>query len=199
MEHQILNSFTNKDSESFNNLSKKLKIRTNKLAYHLKKLSQEGIIKKQDDLYSLTNEAESKIPYLSEKSSPLPVILIELKKNNSIFLHKREKRPYKDLLALPGGRLEIGESPKEAAKRIMLSKFQIKIKNPKIKSISLEHLQKNKKTINSFILIKLEAKTLQNIHYTNPNKLKSKIIPSDYKLIKNKKQSKILETLITKT
>ncbi|PIN92883.1 hypothetical protein COU54_05165 [Candidatus Pacearchaeota archaeon CG10_big_fil_rev_8_21_14_0_10_31_24] len=199
MEQEILSSFTNKNQFSFNDLSKLLKIRTNKLAYHLKKLSQKGLVKKQNSLYELTEQAESKIPYFSEKSSPIPIILIELKNKSAIFLHKRNKRPYKDLYGLPGGRILVGESLQQATKRIMLSKFNIKINSLKLKSISLEHLKKSNTSINSFILITMQAKTSQKINYLSLERIKSQIISSDYKIIKQKPQKTTLKTIITKS
>ncbi len=196
MEKEILKLFLTENKLKFSEIEKYLKVRSNKLDYHLKKLLKKGIITKQKEFYQLSEGSENIIPYLSEKNSTLPVILILIGNKNEAFLQKREKRPYKNLLSLPGGRLLQGEEIETAAKRIMKEKHNVDISLKKINSISLEHLVKNKKIINSFILILITATTKNNIKLTEINKNKSKIIPSDYKLIKKEsKNNTIIKTI----
>jgi|SRR3989344_5643220 len=183
MENKILNLFTRENKLKFKDISAPLKERSNKVAYHLKNLLKRGILKKENNFYSLSDEAEYLIPYLSDNKSSLPVVLIEIRKKNKIFLYKRKKRPYLNLYGLPGGRLIIGESIKESAKRIMKTKFGINIIPKEIKSISLEHIKKKNKIINSFILILVKAETNQNISLFNIKSIKKEMIESDYKLV----------------
>ncbi len=192
MEKKIISTFLYNNKLKFNEIEKQTKIRSNKLTYHLNKLVKKGILLKEKDFYKLSETAESLIPYISEKNSILPIILIALEKNRKIFLIKRNKRPFKDKLALPGGRLLEKESINQAVKRIM-KKFNINAKMKKINSISLEHVEKNKRKLHSFILIFISAETKDKINYLDIEKNKSKIISSDYKLIKNdlKKEIKI--------
>jgi ADP-ribose pyrophosphatase YjhB (NUDIX family) len=188
MEKQILKLFLEENNLKFSQIEKSLKVRSNKLNYHIKKLIKKGIIEKEKEFYKLTETSEHLIPYISEKNSALPVILILLndgKTNQKAFLYKRDKRPYKDYLGLPGGRLLLGENISEATKRIMKEKHNINAKFQKVNSISLEHISKNKKTIHSFILIFVTATTKDKIKLTTINKNKQKIIQSDYNLIKN--------------
>lgn len=200
MEQKILSTFLYNHKLKFNEIEKLLHTKSNKLSYHLKKLENRGILNKEENFYKLSETAESVIPHLTEKQSILPVILITIKKGNKIFLYKRNKRPYKDLLSLPGGRILSGETIQQATKRLMKEKFKINCNFKKINSISLEQVKKNGKISYSFLLILVTATTKNEIEYFDPYKLKSEIISSDYKLIKDDLNKKIkIENIITKT
>ncbi len=198
MEKEIIKLFLTEKKLKFNEIEKSLKIRSNKLDYHLKKLIKKEILEKNNNDYSLTASSEYLIPYISEKNSVLPVILILIGNKNKVFLCKREKRPYKNLLSLPGGRILLGENIKDSVKRIMKEKHNINASLQKINSVSLEHVLKNKKIIHSFLLIFVTAKTKNKINLTQIKENKSKIISSDYKLIKNE-TNKITTIKIIKT
>ena len=185
MEENILKLFLNEHSLKFNEIEKLLKTRSNKLNYHLKKLVSKNILEKQNSIYKLSKTSEYLIPYLSDKKAVLPVILIQIGNSKNCFLYKREKRPYKNKLSLPGGRMILGEDIKNSVKRIMKEKYNIDAKLKKINSISIEHIKSNKKTIHTFLLILITAITKDKIKLTNISRNKLKIIPSDYKLIKN--------------
>ncbi len=199
MEKQILKLFLKENKLKFNEIEKFLEIRSNKLNYHLKKLISKGIIEKEKEFYKLTETSEYLIPYISEKNSVLPVILILIRNKQKAFLIQREKRPYKNKLSLPGGRIILGESISKAVKRILKDKHKLNATLQKINSVSLEHVYKNKKVIHSFLLIFVTAKTKDKIELTNIKPNKSKIIPSDYKLILNDSNKKInLNTIYSK-
>ena len=185
MEEKILKLFLKNHSLKFNEIEKLLKTRSNKLNYHLKKLVSKNILEKQNSIYKLSKTSEYLIPYLSDKKAVLPVILIQIGNSKNCFLYKREKRPYKNKLSLPGGRMILGEDIKNSVKRIMKEKYNIDAKLKKINSISIEHIKSNKKTIHTFLLILITAITKDKIKLTNISRNKLKIIPSDYKLIKN--------------
>ena len=185
MERKILSLFAFEHKLKFNEIEKSLNLRSNKLAYHLKNLLRKDLIEKINEEYKLSNNAEYLIPYLSEKNSVLCVLLIHLGNNKKCFLHKRNKRPFKNMLSLPGGRILTGESIKKATSRLMKEKFNIKAKLKKINSVSLEHLKKKNKILYSYLLIFVSATTKENPELTIFEKNKSKIITSDYKLLKN--------------
>lgn len=198
MEQKILSTFLYNHKLKFNEIEKLLHTKSNKLSYHLKKLGNKGTLNKEGDFYKLSETAESVIPYVTEKQSILPVILIAIKKSNKFFLYKRNKRPYKDLLSLPGGRILSGETIPKATKRIM-KKFKINCNFKEINSISLEQVRKNDKIIHSFLLILITATTKNKINYTDIIKNKNKIISSDYKLIKDDLNKKIkIENIVTR-
>jgi ADP-ribose pyrophosphatase YjhB (NUDIX family) len=194
---KVLNVFLYNHRLKFNEIEKKLKIKSNKLAYYLKKLEKRGKISKEGDYYKLNEE--DLIPYLSDKKAVLPIILIALNKKGKVFFYQREKRPFSGKLSLPGGRMVVGESFQQATERIM-RKFGIRAKFKKINSIALEHVKKQEKTIHSFLLVFVSAETSQNIEYINFLKNKRKIIESDYWLVKNRLAQKLeIEKLVSKT
>ncbi|OGJ16894.1 hypothetical protein A3K73_00435 [Candidatus Pacearchaeota archaeon RBG_13_36_9] len=198
MENKILDLFLYNNKLKFNEIEKALKTRSNKLSYHLKQLIKKSIITKKEDFYELSETAEHLIPYLSDKQAVLPIILVLIGNKNRAFLYQREKKPFKGFLSLPGGRLLINESIEQAAKRIMKEKFSIDARFKKINSCSLEHVKKSGKIIHSFLLILVSAEA-KNIPLTGVNKKKTKIIPSDYKLMKIKQESEIMiDTIISR-
>jgi len=200
MENEIIRLFLRENKLKFNEIEKLLKTRSNKLDYHLKKLVKKGILNKEEGFYFLSESSEYLIPYLSDKESVLPVVLILIGNAKKAFLYKREKRPYKGLLSLPGGRLLLGEEIKFCVKRIMKEKHNINANFEKINSVSLEHVKKNGKIVHSFLLIFVSAKAKEEIDLINIVKNKSKIIPSDYKLIKEDFNKKVhLKTILSKT
>ncbi len=198
MEKEIIKLFLTNNKLKFNEIEKSLKIRSNKLDYHLKKLLTKKILERKNEFYSLTETSEYLIPYISEKNHVLPVVLITIGNKGKVFLYKRVKRPYKNKLSLPGGRILLGENIKDSVKRIMKEKFKINSTFKKINSISLEHVKKNKKIIHSFLLILVTATTKEKPLLTNTKENKSKIIKSDYKLITNNSNKELdIETIIS--
>jgi ADP-ribose pyrophosphatase YjhB (NUDIX family) len=199
MENPILSLFLYNKKLRFNEIEKQIGERSNKLAYHLKLLIKKGVIEKTGEFYHLTETSETLIPFLSKKTCVLPVILIAIpnpKSKNKIFLHQRTKRPFEGKFSLPGGRIIMGETLKQATKRLMKEKFNINATFKKINSISLEQVKKKRKTIHSFLLLLVTASTKEEIKYITPKK--SKTISSDYNLIKNDLNKKIkIKKLIT--
>ncbi|MDH3352865.1 MAG: NUDIX domain-containing protein [Nanoarchaeota archaeon] len=186
MEERILKEFLYNHELKFSDIERGIKIRSNKLAYHLKNLVKKNVLKKNGEVYCLSETAETLIPYISEKQSPLSVVLVAVAKNsNQVFLHKRNKRPFKNKLSLPGGRILSGESIAQATKRIMKEKHSMNVELDKVNSVSIEHVEKKDKRVHSFVLIFTSASTRDKIEYTNVSKNKIEIISSDYKLIKN--------------
>jgi len=185
---KIIKPFLYNDELKFNELQKSTGLRSNKLAYYLKQLLRKGTLEKEKDNYRLSDD--SIIPFVSEKQSVLPVILVSIKKDNRIFLVEREKRPFKGKLGLPGGRLLAGESISDATKRIA-KKFFVKAKFNGVNSISLEHVKNGVEKVHSFLLILVSATADDNIDFVDVDKVKRKIIGSDYWLIKNKLDDQI--------
>ena len=185
MEKKILELFLYNHRLKFNEIEKLTKNRSNKVSYHLKKLIDKKILNKINDYYELSEDKEEIIPYLTNKKAVLPVILIALKNKKHLFLCKRMKRPFKDKLGLPGGRILVGESISEATERIMNEKYDVKSKFRKINSINLEHVRKGNKILHSFLLIFVTANSKDNFESLDIEKNREKIISSDYKLIKN--------------
>jgi hypothetical protein len=192
MEKEILSLFLTNKKLKFSEIEKLLHTRSNKLNYHIKKLINKNILEKNNEFYQLNADSELLIPYISNKNALLPVVLIYIKNSKKeVFLYKRKKRPYQEFLSLPGGRILLGESINESVKRIMKEKHNLNVHLKKINSISIEHLKKKNKIINSFLLIFVTAKIKEKINFVNIEKYKKYIIKSDYNLIKKDSNKEI--------
>ncbi|MEK6846819.1 MAG: NUDIX domain-containing protein [Nanoarchaeota archaeon] len=190
MKEKIINLFLYDKKLKFNEIEKKIPERSNKIAYHLKKLVKEGFIKKEKERYSLSDKQELTIPHISDKNSVLAIILIAISNKEKIFLIKRSKRPFNNnKWCMPGGRIIAGETIKQATHRIISEKYGIKCKYLKTHSVSLEQAKKGDKIMHTFLLIFVSAKTDEKLDYKTVNK--KRMIESDYYLIKNKMHSEL--------
>lgn len=197
IEQKILELFTFNESLKFNEIEKLTRQRSNKIAYHLKQLVNKNILVRKEESYQLSETAENIVPYLSEKNSPLVVILIRIGDNKRCFLHKREKRPFLGKLSLPGGRILVNESIKEAVKRIMKEKYNINSTLQQVNSVSLEIVKRDATRKHSFFLILVTAKTKDKIPIFEVRKCKKDIIKSDYHLITSKDSKIEIKEFIT--
>ncbi len=197
-QEQIVKLFLFHKKLKFNEIEKLVKIRSNKIDYHLKKLVKKGVIIKENKDYHLSESSESLIPYLSEKNAVLPVILIKIGNNKQTFLYKREKRPYQGKLSLPGGRMILGEDISKAVTRIMKEKYNLNAKLKRIDSLSIEHLIKNKQIVNTFLLILVIAETKEKIELTNTFEKRKEIIASDYSLLTKKSSNLKINTILSR-
>jgi ADP-ribose pyrophosphatase YjhB (NUDIX family) len=185
IQEKILELFLYNNNLKFNEIEKQTKIRSNKLAYYLKKLIKEKILRKEKDSYFLNKDFEHIIPYVDSRLSILPVVLIYIGNGKKALLYKRQKKPYKNKLSLPGGRILIGENLKTSVKRIM-KKYNLETKFEKVNSISIEQVKNKKnKIVHSFLLIFVTAVIKDKIPFIDIEKNKKNIILSDYKLIKS--------------
>lgn len=197
IEKNILELFTLDEKLKFSEIEESIKIRSNKLAYHIKQLLNKGILEKKDDLYQLSETAENIIPYLSNKNSPLVVILIRIGNNKRCFLHKRQKRPFRGKLSLPGGRLLVNESISEAVTRIMKEKHNINAKLEKVNSVNFEIVKNKARRVHSFLLVLVSAKSKDRIEMSDISKNKKDIIKSDYQLITSPDRAIEIKEFIT--
>jgi 8-oxo-dGTP pyrophosphatase MutT (NUDIX family) len=103
---------------------------TNLFSYHLKLLQKEGMITKQDKLYTLSAGGLAYVDRVSSETVTIrkqPKIISMLIIQNSdgqVLLQKRTKQPYIDAWTLPYGKLHIhDQSIEEAAKREAFEKL----------------------------------------------------------------------------
>lgn len=198
METNILSLFAYHRTLTFSELEKLLAVRSNKLAYHLKRLCAKGKLEKAGLHYRLTETAEPLIPYLSSSTTPLPVVLIHVGTKTHAFLTIRKKRPYLGHYGLPGGRLKVGETVSQAARRIMSEKFGIAVQPSRRVSFALEQVKKDNTIVHSFLLILVHAKTNEKIILQNIAQKKKAIIPSDYALLSTPQKKTLLSTIYSR-
>lgn len=189
MEKKILECFLYSEKLKFSDVVKGVGERSNLVSYHLGKLVGSGVLSRADDWYTLSAEFEDLIPYVSDKKHVLSVILVHIGDDDEAFLVERKKRPYLGKLALPGGRMILGESIEEGALRI-LKKFGVKGEFGKINSVSLEHLKRGGKVVASYLLIYVSASA--EVDMVNLEENGDKIIDSDLLLMKGDFGKKVL-------
>lgn len=202
---QIFRLFLENTELKFNEIEKALKIRSNMVSYHLEKMQEDGLLKKEDDFYYLTKKAERYLPIIKhvvgEELGPVPVVLVAVIKKDNILLIKRKKRPYKDYWCAIGGKMRMEEGLEEAAKRVVKEKTGIDAVYDNICSVLHERVEGEDIIKHSFIhfFIRMASKN-DDFRVSEHGELKwfkikgldkEKVIPSDLWLIKNKLSSKI--------
>ena len=65
------------------------------------------------------------------KIKPVHGVLLVLRQGEDLLLIRRTKAPYKGYLGLPGGKMEAGETPLDAARREMLEETGLKRPKPR--------------------------------------------------------------------
>lgn len=117
---KILLELAHKPGRSFSELWDK-SIESNKFAYHLKVLEEQGIIKKIDSKYELTLKGKQKAGTLDgetgrEKEYPIFCVLIIAVKGDRILLQERLREPMYGYWGVIGGRIESGRNLTETLK-----------------------------------------------------------------------------------
>lgn len=198
--NSIFRQFLYSDRLKFSEIERKTGIRSNELAYLLKRMIKEEVLVKNDDYYMLTAEYEKKIPHFAEESetTPLPVVLAACVKDNKILLIKRGKKAYKDYWSLPGGRIRTGETIKEATLRILKEKTFVSGAFVSTNAVLHEQYEGKAGVKNAFILFMTRAepvsgiKEKEDVMYFPLDELKNiSIIPSDLWLIEKKLNQKM--------
>ena len=201
---QIFKLFLENTKLKFNEIEKALKIRSNMVSYHLERMQEEGLLKKEDDFYYLTKKAERYLPIIKqvigEELGPVPVVLVALMNKDKILLIKRSKRPYQNYWSTIGGKMKMEENFEEAAKRVVKEKTGIDADFDSTCNILYERVEDDNIVKHSFIhfFIKMATKDTDlkiseygELRWFNIKDLdKEKVIPSDLWLIKNKLNSK---------
>ncbi len=186
----IFRLFLSRNSLKFIEIEKSLKIHSNHLSYYLSSMMKEGLIYRKSKKYRLTKKGEQQLPIFANISSktfgPIPVVLVHATHNKKVLLIKRTKRPYKNYIGLVGGKMRHEETFKDCALRLLREKAGIDGTFEGISSVMHEQVI-DEGVKHSFILFLAEVSVnddpgLISINHVN----KSRIIPSDYWLIRNK-------------
>jgi ADP-ribose pyrophosphatase YjhB (NUDIX family) len=202
---EIFKLFLENNKLKFNEIEKSLKIRSNMVSYHLTSMVKDGLLAKNKEYYQLTAHAEKYIPIFTDiygsDIGPLPVILVAVMHKDKILLVKRNKRPYKDYWSMIGGKMLLHEDIKEASVRKVSEKTGLDAEFVSLNNILHERVEGNGTVKHSFILIftKADSRSLKfkenragELKWFSANKIdKTKIIPSDYWLIKNSLNKKM--------
>jgi ADP-ribose pyrophosphatase YjhB (NUDIX family) len=138
LRQRILALFSKHRGRKFSQIEQELGARSNLVAYHLKALQEEGLLRKsgsgKESLWSLTAKGESYLPEIdlpkmssSAIVTPLVVVLAAAlrtdvrTKQQQVLLWRRSDRPYQHHWGMPGGKVKFGESLEDAAVRKLRS------------------------------------------------------------------------------
>lgn len=193
----IFELFTKKHELRFSDIEKSIKIKSNHLNYHLKKMIEEGLLEKGEKNYKLTKEAEKIIPFLAhitgKEQGPLTIITAAILNGDEICLLKRNKRPYKDYWGLIGGKVMMSESIKECALREVREETGLDCKFEKLVCVLNERVIEDEEVKHAFNIFfcKLIAENNEvncseegELKWFSLKKLPKDIIPSDKLMIR---------------
>ncbi|MBW2997636.1 NUDIX domain-containing protein [Candidatus Woesearchaeota archaeon] len=183
----------------FNEIEKLTAIRSNDLAYFLQKLVEEGTLRKEGEMYMLSDQAEKYIPFFvesEEKMSPLPVVLVACLDDGKVLLWKRNKRPYDGHWSLPGGRLRLGETVEKASLRVLKDITFVDGSFESVNAVVNER-HAGDKLKHGFLIVFTKTSPLnsikdkENVRWFDVSALPDGMIPSDKWLLQEKMGSRI--------
>lgn len=125
----------------FNQLAKKLGMRSNELAYHLNILAGEGCIeKKESEQYALTDKGKVLVPYIKfiqrDEIPPTVFCAPVVVRDNKVLFIRRDKEPFKGFLEFPGGKIMKGETLIQAAIRELREETNVIAENGRLTCIA---------------------------------------------------------------
>jgi ADP-ribose pyrophosphatase YjhB (NUDIX family) len=176
----------NKNAKTYSELYKPLKIKSNLFDYHLHKLLQQNLIVKSKHHYRLSSAGQAITPYLEFEKQPLIAIVLAVFKDNKLVLAKREKPAFTGYWAMPGGKLNFGETIEQAVERLCLKETGLELQNMKYLATIQEFINENKSNKHHFILLLYKVKAageLKSGKLFSLNNLPKKIVPSDAKML----------------
>jgi ADP-ribose pyrophosphatase YjhB (NUDIX family) len=176
----------NNNAKIYSELYKSLKIRSNLFDYHLHKLLQQNFIVKSKHHYRLSSTGQAITPYLEFEKQPLIAVVLAVFKDNKVVLIKREKHAFCGYWAIPGGKLNFGETIEQAAARICEKETGLQITSGKYLATIQELVKENKNNKHHFILLLCKVKAQGNLKAGKLFSLESlpkKIVPSDAKML----------------
>lgn len=120
MKDIILSKIMHQPGLSFNALWDKQGT-SNKFAYHLKTLEQDGLIKKEQGAYFLTSKGKSEAAFIdgaSGKKASFPlvgILAVIFDSDGKILLNRRLKEPFYGAWGMPGGKIKFEHTILECA------------------------------------------------------------------------------------
>ena len=204
IKESILLKLIHKPGLSFSELWNK-NIDSNKFAYHLKALEEQGLVKKINDKYELTLKGRQKAGMLDGdtgkvKEAPILCVLIMPIKGDKILLQERLREPMYGYWGIVGGRIEAGMNLTETLKKELEEEtdldgdFEIKglvvIKTFEKDKLAYTHYHILAKCINVKGELKKEIKEGRNEWVRISEVPKRKMFPDLPKLVEVSQRSK---------
>jgi ADP-ribose pyrophosphatase YjhB (NUDIX family) len=155
--------------------------------YHLHKLLQQNLVLKSKSKYKLSSIGQSISPYLEIEKHPIGAVVLAIFKDNKVVLIKRDKHAFQGYWAIPGGKINFGETAEQAAERICLNETGLRPISGKYLSTIQEIVRENDNNKHHFIMLLYKVKaegTLLNGKLFSLDNLPKKIVPSDAHMLK---------------
>lgn len=116
---EIIRKIMHNPSLTFNQLWDK-DIPSNKFAYHLKILEEDGFIEKKEECYVLSHEGKKFVAFIDGKSGeqaskPLLGVAVVVERNGKVLMLQRRKEPFYGYWGFPSGKIEFNQYILEAA------------------------------------------------------------------------------------
>lgn len=183
--------YLREDPKKYSDIMRYLQERdSGKVNYHLKILISSGLVKKEDESYSLTKKGLRNALYVDsiqlKERYPIPIVVVAAMKGNKVLLAKRSREPFKGLWGLPGNEILYGESPEESAVKEMKIEINHSITDAKVYGSYPTIYRENEETIVHIIIIAVRA-SCNDLPDEGP--AKGKI--SEYKFFTKKEMAKL--------
>ncbi len=143
IKNAILKKFFFNEKLKYNEIWDKKICSSSNFDYHLKKLIEDEILKKEGEFYVLTVEGNKLVTTLdsssmTDKKKPVvcAFILVYDKEENKILFSVRKKQPYMEHLNIPGGKVEIGVFSDVEARRELKEETGLECENIDLKLIT---------------------------------------------------------------
>lgn len=190
-----------KNPKKFVELKRIMNLDSNLLSYNLNILIKEKLVGKEGLYYSLTEKVKSLMPYVRDSNDtsliPLPCIAVVVMKDDKILIRKKSTEPGKGKSIFIGGRINIGEDIFESARRHVIEKVGIKIKNLKLFCIN-NYVSKREELSNHLIVFFVKASpvgTPKGAEWKNPKGIRGEMFPDNKYIIKNMLNNKKVKLL----
>lgn len=138
-QRKIILKLIHNPSLSFNELWGK-EGESNKFAYHLNKLEEEGLVIKQETTYTLTEEGKKLSAFIegdtgTKAEFPTLTIVLIIKKDEKYLCQKRLKEPFYGYWGFVSGKINFGQNIEECAHRDLYEETGLETKEWKLKAI----------------------------------------------------------------
>ena len=158
LQREILLKLIHNPSLSFNQLWAK-QDNSNKFAYHLKRLEETGLIRKNKTHYQLTDEGRKLSAFIEGDSghkAEMPTLthVLMVKKDNKILCQKRLKEPFYGYWGFISGKINFGLNLFECAQRDLEEETGLKAKDITLKGLEqVKTYEKDKLLFHHYMVI----------------------------------------------
>ena len=146
---------------AYNELRSK-KLPSNQFAYHLHSLENEGLIKKHEDGYGLTQEGRKLSTYIEGDTGgkaelPTPTVVVLVRDGKKILCQERLKEPFYGYWGFVSGKMNFGWNAIECALRDLQEETGLIAKNPKLRMVEFMKTKEGDKLLHHHIMFIVEV------------------------------------------